>query len=48
MLAEKLGMTLADLRERMTLEEMTLWATFYELRNDLENEAMRKSAARRT
>ena len=40
-------MTLAELRQRMTLEEMMLWATFYELRNDQENEAINKPQVKR-
>ena len=40
-------MTLADLQQRMTVEELALWATFFELRNDLENQAMSKRQAQR-
>ena len=40
---EKLGYTLSELRERMTLEELILWSTFYELRNDEERKAMERA-----
>ena len=41
--AEKLGMTLTALNEQMTMEELILWTTFYELRNDEEKAAMDKA-----
>ena len=41
--AEKLGMTLTALNEQMTMEELILWNTFYELRNDEEKAAMDKA-----
>ena len=41
--AEKLGMTLTALNEQMTMEELVLWLTFYELRNDQEKAAMDKA-----
>ena len=41
--AEKLGYTLSDLRERMTLEELYLWSAFYQLRNEEETKAMNKA-----
>ena len=44
---EKLGYTLSELRERMTMEELLLWSTFYELRNDEEREAMKKAQRKR-
>ena len=40
--AEKLGMTLAELRERMTAAELALWAAFYELQADQQQEMMNK------
>ena len=44
---EKLGYTLSELRERMTLEELILWSTFYELRGDEEKAAMEKAKRKR-
>jgi hypothetical protein len=41
--AEKLGMTLSQLRQEMTLEELKLWDAFYELRRQQEEEARRKA-----
>ena len=38
--AEKLGYCLNDLRERMTEEELYLWAAFYELRAEEEKRVM--------
>ena len=40
--AEKLGMTLAELRQRMTAAELALWAAFYELQADQQQEMMNK------
>ena len=42
MIAEKLGMTLAELRERMTAAELALWAAFYELQADQQQEAIKQ------
>jgi len=47
LVCEKLGYTLSELRERMTMEELILWSTFYELRNDEEREAMEKAKRQR-
>lgn len=44
--AEKLGYTLTELRERMVPEELWLWSSFYELRNQQEEQAMRKAKRR--
>ena len=41
--AEKLGYTLQELRQRMTLEELYLWQAFYQLRADEEKAAMDKA-----
>lgn len=41
--AEKLGYTLQELRERMTLEELYLWQAFYQLRADEEKAAQDKA-----
>jgi len=46
-ICEKLGYTLSELRERMTLEELILWSTFYELRSDEEKAAMEKAKRKR-
>ena len=40
---EKLGMTLSELRERMTMEELILWSEFYALRSEEEQQAMEKA-----
>jgi hypothetical protein len=45
--AEKLGMTLADLTERMTPEELYLWSLFYDIRNEEEQAAYEKAKKRR-
>lgn len=42
-LAEKLGMTLRDLRRRIGLDELRLWGAFYKLREDQEKEEQKKS-----
>jgi hypothetical protein len=47
MVAEKLGMTVAELRERMSPVELAGWAAFYELRAKHEKEAMEKAKGRR-
>ena len=41
--AEKLGYTLSELRERMSLEELYLWSVFYEIRADEEKAARNKA-----
>lgn len=45
--AEKLGYTLVELEERMTPQELWLWATFYELRQQEEKAAQEKAMRRR-
>ena len=45
--AEKLGYTLSELMERITVEELMLWNAFYELRAEQEKEAMEKARRRR-
>jgi hypothetical protein len=47
MVAEKLGLTVAELRERMTPGELAGWAAFYEMRARHEKEAMEKARSRR-
>ena len=42
-LAKELGMTLAQLTERLTQEELVGWAAFYELKNEEEQAAMDRS-----
>lgn len=41
--AEKLGYTVSELQERMTLEELYMWSVFYQLRADEEKAAMDKA-----
>jgi len=43
--AEKLGLTLAELAERMTIEELQLWSLFYEIRHEDEKKVDGGSAA---
>ena len=45
--AEKLGMTLSELGERMTPDEILLWSAFYQLREEEEKSAMDKAKRRR-
>ena len=45
--AEKLGYTLSELREHMTVEELMLWGTFYEIRADEEKAALDKAKRQR-
>lgn len=40
-------MTLGDLRERITDEEMLLWSAYFELRNKQQEEQQRRSMGRR-
>lgn len=44
--AERLGMTLTELRERMTEEELLGWAAFYELRKEHERVELEKARQR--
>lgn len=41
--AEKLCMTVAELQERMTYEELVGWVTFMEIKYDQEKKAMDKA-----
>lgn len=45
--AEKLGYTLVELRERLTEEELLLWVTFFNVRNQMEQEQQRRTMRRR-
>jgi len=45
--AEKLGQTLNELREKITPEELSLWLLFYEIRSDKEKAAMDKARRKR-
>jgi hypothetical protein len=45
--AKELNLTLVQLREAMTPQELWLWHAFFELQRDEERKAMRKSQARR-
>lgn len=40
-------MTLGDLRERITQEEMLLWSAYFELRNKQQEQQQRKAMGRR-
>jgi hypothetical protein len=44
--AEKLGQTLNELREKMTPEELSMWLLFYEIRGEEEKKAMEKAKAK--
>ena len=46
MVAEKLGQTLNELREKMTPEELSMWLLFYEIRAEEEKKAMEKAKAK--
>ena len=45
--AEKLGYTLAELQERITIDELYLWSAFYDYRNEEEKAAIEKARRRR-
>ena len=45
--AEKLGLTLAELQERMTVEELVGWSCYLEIKHDHEQAAMEKARRRR-
>ena len=45
--AEKLGYTLNELRERIVPEELQLWLLFYELRADEEKKQLEQAKRRR-
>lgn len=45
--AEKLSKGLAELRESMTPEELSLWLMFYEIRREEEQKAMDKAKRQR-
>ena len=44
-LAEKLGMTVTELHDRMTAAELNNWAAFYHARNAYKDDEMRKQRA---
>ena len=46
-LAKELGMTLGQLTERLTQEELVGWAAFYELKNEEEQAVMDRSRTSR-
>ena len=46
-MARELHMTLRDLRERITDEELVLWSGYYELENKEREKAMKRTAMRR-
>jgi len=45
--AEKLGYTLQELMERVTVEELFLWSAFYEIRHEQERKAVKEAQRRR-
>jgi hypothetical protein len=45
--AEKLGMTLGQLREAMTTEELFAWSAYYSIRAEEEKAAYEKAKRRR-
>ena len=45
--AEKLGMCVSELQERMTLEELMGWSCYLEIKHDHEQAAMEKARRRR-
>ena len=45
-LAKELGMTLSQLTENMTVEELVGWAAFFEVKNE-EEERMRQKPGRK-
>ena len=45
--AKELGMTLVQLREAMTPEELWLWAAFFQLQNEEQKAEMEKARRRR-
>jgi len=46
-IAKELGMTLVQLREAMTPEELWVWAAFFQLRHEEEQAAAEKARRRR-
>jgi hypothetical protein len=46
-LAKELGMTLAQLTERLTQEELVGWAAFYELKSEEQQTVMDRSRTSR-
>ena len=42
-IAKELGLTLTQLREGMTVEEVWLWMTYFGLMNDEQDAAMKKA-----
>jgi hypothetical protein len=47
MLAERLHMTVGDLQERMTPEELMLWSGYLDYQRELQEQASRRAARRR-
>ena len=45
--AKELSLTLVQLREAMTPQELWLWHAFFELQNEEQAKAMKKAQARR-
>ena len=45
--AKELGMTLGDLRDKMTYEELWLWVAYFGLMSDEQQDAIKKANRRR-
>ena len=45
-LAEKFQLTLGQLQQQMTLEELFLWGAYFEIEHDKNKAAMKKSQRR--
>jgi hypothetical protein len=45
-ICKELGLTLCELRHRMTDEEILLWSVFFEILNDQQDEAIRQAKRR--
>jgi hypothetical protein len=45
--AKELGYTLARLNKEITIEELLIWSSYFELLNDEQEEAMKKMKRRR-
>ena len=45
--AERLSKTLTELREQITAEELMVWMLYFDVKNDQEQEAIKKASKRR-
>jgi hypothetical protein len=46
-LAEKLHMTVSEIQERMTPEELTMWSLYLDYQHERQMEAQKRAARRR-